>query len=213
MEKIAIAVPLITFFVFIISFILHEIGHGYAAYLCGDMTPKEQGRLSFFTLKHFDITGSVIVPIILFLVGSGGIFGWGKPVPVNFKNMTRRQHVFVASSGILVNLVLAAMGFVLFSLTNHLMVQGASVIIQIACVMGFMFLPINIMLVFFNLIPLCPIDGWVIIKGLSKDHQKISDQKISATMILFNMVLAVFALSSAKVWILAVIKGLTYGNI
>lgn len=84
------------------SIILHEVAHGYAALLLGDDTAKRYGRLSLNPLRHVDAFGTVLLPLTLMWLGSPFLFGWAKPVPVNFARLRhrRRDTVIVASAGI-----------------------------------------------------------------------------------------------------------------
>ena len=74
-----------------IAIIFHEIAHGYVAWRLGDNTAKTSGRLSFNPLKHIDIFGTIILPAILFLSKSGFIFGWAKPVPVDYNAFKHKK--------------------------------------------------------------------------------------------------------------------------
>ena len=75
----------------IIAIIFHEIAHGWVAWYLGDDTAKKQGRLSFNPIKHIDIFGSLFLPILLFFSKSGIIFGWAKPVPVNYNKLKNKK--------------------------------------------------------------------------------------------------------------------------
>src|SRR5581483_8717980 len=70
-----------------VAIIFHEVAHGYVAYWLGDPTAKFAGRLSLNPIKHIDPVGSILVPLILFFSGTGLMFGWAKPVPVNYYNL------------------------------------------------------------------------------------------------------------------------------
>ena len=160
-------IPFISYIVFITSLVLHEISHGITAYLCGDTTAKDAGRLSLSPIKHFDMIGSMIVPILLFLTGST-IFGWAKPVPVNLEKLRLKEKVFVSSAGVLTNIFLSGTGLFLYYYTNQYMEPGAPMFIQIFCIGVFLFFPINIFLAMFNMLPLPPFDGWMMISSFSK---------------------------------------------
>lgn len=167
--KIEQLIPFINFAVFLVSVILHEVSHGFAAKLLGDNTAKEAGRLSFAPFSHLDPLGSMIVPIFLYLTGSP-IFGWAKPVPVDVISFNQFGKFFVAAAGIVANLLLAAMGLFMFYATNHLMVPEASIFIQVLCIVVFLFFPINLFLAVFNLLPIPPLDGWMIVTGFLKTN-------------------------------------------
>ncbi len=150
---ILVSVPLLY------SVILHELAHGWAAYRMGDGTAKWQGRLSLNPLRHLDPVGTVM----LFLFG----FGWAKPVPVNFENLHDRREglILVSAAGILANLCLAFLAFLL----DHLLSPSSSGIL--APILYYL-AQINIMLAAFNLIPIPPLDGSKILMGfLSEKFQ------------------------------------------
>jgi len=145
---ILIAIPLMY------AIIFHELAHGYVAYRMGDPTAKHLGRLSLNPLKHLDPLGT----LMLFLVG----FGWAKPVPVNFGNIRnyRSGMILVSSAGIIVNMILAFLALLLYSLLNP--PQSSMVGLML-----FFFAKINIILAAFNLIPIPPLDGSKILLGFS----------------------------------------------
>ncbi len=128
------------------SVIIHEIAHGWVAFMMGDPTAKHLGRLSFNPLRHLDPIGTAM----LFFVG----FGWAKPVPVNFANVhpRRRGLFFVSAAGITANLVLAFLAYLLLRLIAPAP-EGAVSLILLS------FAQINIVLASFNLIPIPPLDG------------------------------------------------------
>lgn len=155
------AVPVIfTFIIIIYSIILHEIAHGYAAYVQGDETAYRLGRLTLNPLPHIDMMGSVIVPLFAFL-SLGTFFGWAKPVPYNVYNIRSKiGHAFVAAAGVMTNILLAVLtGIILKVLlvTGHLPVGVDVVLLTI--------IRINVSLAFFNLIPVPPFDGMSIIQA------------------------------------------------
>jgi Zn-dependent protease len=205
-------IPLIKMIVFILSFTAHELGHGYAALLCGDTTARDQGRLTFWVHKHMDLFGSVIIPLMLYLMNSATIIGWGKTVPVDFTKYTRPQHLLVASAGVLVNLALALFGLGFFYLTHHLMSQTAPMWKQIFCITGFMFLPLNLVLCLFNLLPLCPFDGWVFLKGFSAERTSIQKRKVKPLTLWINILLAFVILKLSTPWLIVGLERLTIGG-
>lgn len=161
LETLNISQTLFTFIVIIYSIILHEVAHGYAAYIQGDETAYRLGRLTLNPLPHLDMMGSVFVPLFAFF-SLGTFFGWAKPVPYNVHNIhTKAGHAFVAAAGILTNLLLAVItGLVFKFLNSHGMLTQAE---------GFglfTIIQINVSLAFFNLIPIPPFDGMSIIQAL-----------------------------------------------
>ena len=142
---------------------LHEASHGYVAWRLGDDTAYRMGRVTFNPLRHVDPFGTVILPAMLFMTG-GILFGWAKPVPVNFGrlNRPRRDMVLVAAAGPASNLVLAtvsALGF-------HL-IPFASVTLGtwLGDALGKSIL-INLVLAVLNMLPLPPLDGGRVAVGL-----------------------------------------------
>ena len=101
------------------AIILHEVSHGWVAEKLGDPTARMLGRITLNPISHIDPIGTIIVPGILLLTGSHFLFGWAKPVPVNFANLRggRRDMALVALSGPLSNFLLAVLSSIIFHLT------------------------------------------------------------------------------------------------
>lgn len=143
------------------SITLHEFSHGYVAYLLGDPTAKNAGRLSLNPLRHIDPFGTVLLPLLLWFSG-GPIFGYAKPVPVNpryFKNL-RQGDLLTGIAGPAANLVLALVGAVL---SWSGVAVGAGALGAGLRIVGLMLVETNLVLMFFNLIPIPPLDGSSII--------------------------------------------------
>ncbi len=138
--------------ILIMSVVIHELSHGYAAELLGDPTPRLQGRLTLNPLKHLDLFGSFIVPIITSMAGL--TFGWAKPVqwnPYNVKNK-RWGELIISLAGPLSNLIIA---IVFGTIVRYFQDSLPGSFIQISAYI----ILINIVLAVFNLIPLPPLDG------------------------------------------------------
>ncbi len=161
LEALTISQGLFPFLIIIFSIILHEVAHGYAAYVQGDQTAYRLGRLTLNPIPHIDIVGSVIVPFVAFFT-AGTFFGWAKPVPYNPHNIrTKIGLAFVASAGILTNLLIAVVAGIVFKI---LLVEG---ILSPELAKGiFTIIMVNVSLAFFNLIPIPPFDGMAIIQAL-----------------------------------------------
>lgn len=144
-------IPIIVFLIVIVA---HEIAHGYTAYLLGDDTAKNAGRLSLNPLVHADMVGTIILPILLIVTHSPVIFGWAKPVPINPRNFKNpRKGIFLSSlAGPAANFCLAVLFAVIFK--THIFSPHS---------IGWTFLAtgiiISLVLGIFNLIPIPPLDG------------------------------------------------------
>lgn len=149
MEQIIIIAALI------MSIVLHEMAHGYAANWLGDPTARLQGRLSGNPLVHLDPLGSVIIPALLFFSSAGFLFGWAKPVPYNPYNLTDQKYgeAKVAFAGPLMNIAIALLFAGLIRLAPTLALPGS--FIEIATYIVY----VNILLALFNMLPIPPLDG------------------------------------------------------
>lgn len=138
----------------ILSVVVHEVAHGYAALWLGDSTAHYAGRLSLNPIKHMDLFGSFIIPLLLSF--SGVIFGWAKPVPYNPYNLRNRRwgELLVAIAGPISNFILAF----IFAMFIRLIVGdgvGMTSMVFIAATI----VQVNLVLAIFNLIPIPPLDG------------------------------------------------------
>jgi len=143
------------------SIILHEIAHGYAAYIQGDETAYRAGRLTLNPLPHIDMMGSVIVPLFAFFTAQT-FFGWAKPVPYNPHNIrTRAGEAFVAAAGVLMNLFIALVTGIVFKVLVSQGIMNTGIASALYTIIG-----VNVSLAFFNLIPMPPFDGMSILQAL-----------------------------------------------
>jgi Zn-dependent protease len=140
----------------IFAITVHEAAHGYAARHFGDMTAAAAGRISLNPLKHIDPIGTVLVPLLTLLAG-GILFGWAKPVPVNFGQLRhpKRDMLWVAAAGPGSNLVMAILWALIFRIAPALPPEF-SVPLALMAQAGIM---INVVLLVLNLLPLPPLDG------------------------------------------------------
>ena len=167
--------------VLIASVVVHEVAHAWQALKEGDRTAEELGRITLNPIPHLDLMGSFIVPALLYLSGSGIFFGWAKPVPVNPANY--REYVpgdiRVSLAGIVSNLILAAistvlMTFLVVAQSEFALPSGMADFAFLTLEYGIM---INLVLAFFNLVPIPPLDGSHVIAhampdGMAKQYRQ-----------------------------------------
>ena len=148
---------------------LHEVGHGYVAKLLGDTTAEDMGRLTVNPLKHIDPMGTVVVPLITFFIG-GFIFGWAKPVPVNWSRLKNRKRdmALVALAGPGANLLMIVFWLIIAKLFITSGEQG-NVIASLLTLMAWAGIIINSLLMILNLFPLPPLDGSRVVFSLLPD--------------------------------------------
>jgi len=149
--------------ILILSVVIHEVSHGYAAQMLGDPTARLAGRLTLNPIKHLDPLGSIIIPAILVLSDAGFLIGWAKPVPYNPYNLrnARWGEAIVAGAGPLTNIFIAIVfGFLIrIGITYEFLTPA---FVQIA---GYV-VWINILLAIFNMFPFPPLDGSKVLKAV-----------------------------------------------
>jgi len=152
--------------ILILSIIVHEVAHGYAANSLGDPTARLAGRLTLNPLPHIDPMGSIVIPALLTLTGSPILFGWAKPVPYNPYNLKDQRwgETLVAVAGSATNILLA----IIFGLVVRF---GASagldtMALSLAATIAF----VNLFLGLFNLIPFPPLDGFTALRSVLPWH-------------------------------------------
>ena len=149
---------------------LHEAAHGYVARHFGDMTAHAQGRISLNPVRHIDLVGTLAVPILILVVsklagGAGFLFGWAKPVPVNYSALRRPKQnmLWVAAAGPAANLVMAIAWALFLKGAEALPVNAFTVPLRLIGVAG---IEVNVVLMILNLLPILPLDGGRIVASL-----------------------------------------------
>ena len=161
-QKIAIwALPVL------FAITVHEVAHGYVARRLGDRTAQMMGRLTLNPLKHIDPIGTVLVPLVMLLLPGSFLFGWAKPVPVDYRNLgnPKRDMAIVAAAGPLSNLVMA-IGWALVLRGSVASLNTLPWAAQPLFFMAQAGIVINLILLVLNLIPIPPLDGGRVLTGI-----------------------------------------------
>ena len=171
-----IEMVLIVLIIILASMILHELAHGVVAYLLGDTTAKEEGRLTFNPLKHLDLVTSIILPLIMFIMG-GPVFGGAKPVPINTRKLKGGAWgmALVAIAGPLTNFLLALIGFLIGHFT------GGIYEVNMVGVIFANFVTINLGFFIFNILPIPPLDGSRLLYAIAPDGARDFMEKMERT--------------------------------
>lgn len=186
---------------------LHEAAHGYAARHFGDLTAYQQGRISLNPLRHIDLVGTILLPMLTLFVG-GILFGWAKPVPVNFSALRRPKQdmLWVALAGPAANLVMAlfwgAMIKLAFMFPGNYFAEPLIGMAQIG-------VTINAVLLVLNLLPLPPLDGGRIAVSLLPHRQAYQLSRVEPYGFFILILMAVVPVSGRPIlnWILSPLVG------
>ena len=192
----------------IFAITLHEAAHGYAARHFGDNTAWLAGRISLNPLRHIDPFGTVLLPLLLFVVNSPFIFGWAKPVPVNFGRLRnpKRDMLWVAAAGPAVNLLMAFGWAVLLKLA---IVMPFNAYTRPLAMMSEMGIGINVMLMVLNLLPLPPLDGGRIAVSLMPFSMAMKFSQLERWGIPILLLLSFTGMLSSILWpFVAAVKSL-----
>ncbi len=154
----------------LLAITLHEAAHGYVARHFGDMTAYAQGRVSLNPVRHIDLVGTIIVPVLIlalskFAGGAGMLFGWAKPVPVNYSALRhpRRHMIWVAAAGPGANLAMALAWAAVFKASD---VLPTNYFTQPMLLMAKAGIQVNVVLMLLNLLPILPLDGGRIVASM-----------------------------------------------
>ena len=180
------------------AIILHEIAHGIVAYRLGDPTAARMGRLTLNPLPHIDPVGTVLLPLMLVVAHAPFLFGYARPVPVNFGNLRhpKRDMIYVAAAGPVTNIILAVASAVFFKqlLQLRLPAEGALSAVLIATLTPIAMMArnsviINVVLAVFNLLPILPLDGGRVLAGFLPRAQAIAFARLEPFGFLIVIVL------------------------
>ena len=140
---------------------LHEAAHGWVASKLGDHTARMMGRVTLDPTRHIDPIGTIAIPLVLLLSSSGFIFGWAKPVPINFNALRNGKNgmIWVALAGPIANIVMAICWL-------FVMIIAIKMNITVLIEMGRVGILVNCVLAVFNLLPIPPLDGSRVISAL-----------------------------------------------
>ena len=152
---------LISLPIFLMAVVIHECAHGWVAYRCGDPTAKMLGRLTLNPFAHIDPLGTILFPLLLIVLHSPFVFGWARPVPVNFSNLRhyKRDMVIVGMAGPVSNILIAIIGAIIIRLMSIPAYTVGGLVLEFIVV-------INLLLAVFNLVPVPPLDGSRVVSGL-----------------------------------------------
>lgn len=183
------------------AIVVHEVAHGWIASKFGDKTALLLGRLTLNPLKHIDLFGTIIIPLVLLMTGSGFIFGWAKPVPINprnFRNPTKAMP-WVAAAGPLANLIMALLWAIIAKGGLLLLHQQLSFALPIV-LMGRIGIDINLVLMLLNLIPIPPLDGSRILMAFLPKQAQYRYARLEPYGLILVLILLMTGLLSSIVW-------------
>ncbi len=192
--------------ILILSVVIHEVAHGYAALVLGDVTAKYAGRLTMNPLKHIDPFGSVIFPFLMAMIAPNFVFGWAKPVPYNPYNLRNKRwgELLVAIAGPISNILLAIlMGIVV---RFGPMLDLSSAFYELA---GLTVI-INIYLAVFNMMPIPPLDGSKVLFALFPESADTLRNSLERYGVFFLLIF-IFFLSSILSPVVEIIARLILG--
>ncbi len=188
----------------ILAITMHEAAHGYVAKHYGDFTAFNEGRISLNPTKHIDPIGTILVPITLFIVskltvGAGFLFGWAKPVPVNFSNLRHPKHdmLWVAAAGPAANLLMAFSWALIFKMCIAMPESTFTNLMILMCTVG---IKINVILMVINLLPLPPLDGGRMAASLLPHRISYYFNKIEPYGLIILLVLLFSGVLGAVIW-------------
>jgi Zn-dependent protease len=177
---------------------LHEAAHGYVARHFGDMTAYAQGRISLNPARHVDFIGTIVVPLVVVLLSQGRfLFGWAKPVPVNYSALRspKRHMLWVAAAGPASNLAMAVGWVILLKLAMLLPDNVFSIPLRLMSEAGIL---VNLIFMFLNLLPILPLDGGRILASLLPNRMAWQYSKLEPWGLPLLLLLIVLPISGGR---------------
>jgi Zn-dependent protease len=192
--------------ILIFSIVIHEVSHGYAANWLGDPTARLQGRLTLNPISHIDPLGSIIIPGLLVLTNAGLLFGWAKPVPYNPYNLRNQKwgEAIVAGAGPAVNILIALFFGLSIRFGGDMLSQG---FLELASFVVY----INILLAFFNMIPIPPLDGSKVLKSLLPYKAEMAFSRFEERLYQYGMIFMFVFLFAFIYLVWPIFRGLLAG--
>jgi len=169
---------IISLFVVLFAITVHEASHGWAALKMGDPTAHQMGRITLNPIRHIDPIGTILLPLMLIIMGAPP-FGWAKPVPVNPMNLKnpRKDNLIISIAGPASNISVAVIAFIVLKILMNLNPSlfyssggGVSNLLSPLITIVYYTIVINVILAFFNLIPIPPLDGSGVVMGLISEE-------------------------------------------
>jgi len=194
--------------ILIMSVVIHEVSHGYAASYLGDDTARWQGRLTLNPFKHLDLVGSFLVPVVAYMT-AGFIFGWAKPVPYNPYYLKNQKYgpAMVGAAGPLSNILMALFFGVLIRFADAFALPAQ--FLQIAMFIVFL----NLILAIFNLVPIPPLDGSKVLFAFLPDRARdleIFFEKYGLILLLLFIFFFAGAILPIAAFLFRLITGLSF---
>jgi len=177
---------------FFFAVVIHEFAHGWVAYKLGDPTAKQSGRLTLNPISHIDPVGTIILPMFLIISGSPILFGWAKPIPVNFRGLhnPKQDMMWVGLAGPLANIILAIIISIIIKMKIALM---PLLVLEY-------FMTLNLVLAIFNLIPIPPLDGSRVVMGLLPSKAAYQYMKLEQFGFIIIVIMLYLGLFQSIIW-------------
>ena len=186
---------LLTLSIFFMAVIIHEYAHGWVAWKLGDSTAKNAGRLTLNPAAHIDLIGTIVLPLFLLISKSPVIFGWAKPVPIDFRSLgnPKKDMIWVGLAGPGANILFAIL---LALILKFSVITGSVWLIAILN----MAIILNLVLAVFNIMPIPPLDGSRILMGLLPREMAMQYAKVERYGFIIIFGLLWFGAIGAVIW-------------